>query len=457
MKALIIDDEKSIRLSLSHFLRRRGYEVQESNSCGEALVMAKEWLPDLVFLDRLLPDGDGESLLPHLVAPEIGACVIMMTGCVELDKAVQAMRNGAEYYFPKPLDLQQVALILDRLEEQITLKNKVGHHRRLCEVGGDNDVIIGESPQIIGMQRLIALLAKNSATPVLIFGESGSGKELAVRAIHRQSGAKGLLVEINCASLSEALLESELFGHEKGAFTDAKQMKRGLFELADNGTIFFDELAEMPLAIQAKLLKVLDTKTFRRVGGVVDVKSNARFIGATNRDITTMVGNGLFREDLYYRINVMPITVPPLRERGKDIALLAYFFVRSLSENMGKGWMRISPEAMSCLQHSYWPGNIRELKNIIERALIIADTREILPEHLPAEIRTTGGLPIPSPPVVETGGIRPLWQVEEEYIQQTLLATDNNHSRTALLLGISRSTLLAKLKKKKSVLKSDMH
>jgi DNA-binding NtrC family response regulator len=446
MKALIIDDEKSIRLSLTHFLGQRGHELKEAKSGGEALVIAKEWLPDLVFLDRRLPDMDGESLLPYLVAPEIGACVILMTGYVELDKAVQAMRNGAEYYFPKPLDLQQVAMILDRLEEQLRLKNEVGRHRQLYGQGGDADVIIGESPQIIGLQRLITLLARNSATPVLIFGESGSGKELAARAIHRQSGAKGPLVEINCASLSETLLESELFGHEKGAFTDAKQVKMGLFELAANGSIFFDELAEMPLSIQAKLLKVLDTKTFRRVGGVVEVKSNTRFIGATNRDLATMVRNGLFREDLYYRINVMPITVPPLRVRGNDIAILAYFFIKTLGESMGKEWMRISPEAMSCLQNSCWPGNIRELRNIIERALIIADTREIQPEHLPQEIRNSGGLPSPS---VAESEIRPLWQVEEEYIEQALLATDNNHSRTALLLGISRSTLLAKLKKKK--------
>src|SRR5512133_285656 len=446
MKALIIDDEQSIRLSLAHFLSKRGYDVQETKSGSEALVMAKEWLPDLVFLDRRLPDTDGESLLPHLVAPEIGACVIMMTGFVELDKAVQAMRNGAEYYLPKPLDLHQVALILGRLEEQFKLKNEVSHHRQLGGQSDYGDVFIGESPQIIGLQRLIALLSKNIATPVLIFGVSVSGKELAVRAIHRQSGVKGPLVEINCASLSEALRESELFGHEQGAFTDAKQMKKGLFELAANGTIFFDELAEMPLAIQAKLLKVLDTKTFRRVGGVVDVKSNARFFGATNRDIVGMVKNGLFREDLYYRINVMPITVPPLRQRGKDITILAYFFVKTLGESMGKGFMRISPEAMSCLQRYLWPGNVRELKNIIERALIIADTREIQPVHLPQDIKITGGLP--SPTVAESE-IRPLWRVEEEYIEQTLRATANNHSRTALLLGISRSTLLAKLKKKK--------
>jgi DNA-binding NtrC family response regulator len=376
-----------------------------------------------------------------------------MSGYVELDKAVQAMRSGAEYYLSKPLDLRQVSMILDRLEEQVRLKNDVSHHRHLCRQNGDADYIIGESPMIISMQRLLALMAKNSATPVLIFGESGSGKELAVRSIHRQSGAKGPLVEINCASLSEALLESELFGHEKGAFTDANQMKRGLFEIAAKGTIFFDELAEMPLPIQAKLLKVLDTKTFRRVGGVDDVSSNARFIGATNRDITTMVKNGLFREDLYYRINVMPITVPPLRVRGKDIATLAYFFVKTLGESMRKGWMEISPEAMNSLQHYHWPGNVRELKNIIERALIIAETREILPEHLPQEIRVAGGASrLPAHPGHAAGhsGIRPLWQVEEEYIKQALLSTSNNHSRTALLLGISRSTLLTKLKKKVS-------
>lgn len=446
MKALIIDDEKSIRLSLAHFLKLRGYELQEAECGSDALAIAKEWLPDLVFLDRRLPDMDGESLLPFFVAPEIGACVILMTGHVELDKAVQAMRNGAEYYLPKPLDLQQITDILDQLDVQLKLKHEAWHHRQLREQGSDVDVIIGESPQIVVLQRLITLLAKNQATPVLIFGESGTGKELAARAIHHQSGAKGPLVEINCASLSEALLESELFGHEKGAFTDAKQVKKGLFELADNGTIFFDELAEMPLAIQAKLLKVLDTMTFRRVGGVVDLKNNARFIGATNRDIALMVRNGLFREDLYYRINVMPITVPPLRERGKDIAILGYYFVKTLGESMGKAPKRISPEAMECLQQSSWPGNIRELKNVIERALIISDTREILPEHLPLELRNTGGTP--DTPVAGSE-IRPLWRMEEEYIEHVLSATNNNHSRTAVLLGISRSTLLAKLKKKK--------
>lgn len=445
MKALIIDDEKSIRLSLAHFLRPRGYELKEAGCGNEALALTKEWLPDLVFLDRRLPDMDGESLLPYFVAPEINASVILMTGYVELDKAVQAMRKGAEYFFPKPLDLQQVALMLDRLEVGFKLKNEINHHRRLCGQNGTSDIIIGESPQIIVLQRLIDLMAKNSATPVLIYGESGTGKELVARAIHRQSGATGPLVEINCASLSETLLESELFGHEKGAFTDAKQVKRGLFELAADGTIFFDELAEMPLAIQAKMLKVLDTMTFRRVGGLADIKNTARFIGATNRDIAGMVKSGLFREDLFYRINVMPINVPPLRDRGRDIDMLSYYFVKTLGESMGKGTRKISAEAMNCLKRTSWPGNIRELKNVLERALIISETREILPEHLPQELRISDSF---APPKVTENEIRPLWQVEEEHIEKALLATSKNHSRTASLLGISRSTLLAKLKKK---------
>ena len=444
MKALIVDDEPGVRLPLAHFLRQRGYELLEAESSGDALAKAREWLPDLVFLDYCLPDLEGETLLPYLVAPEIGACVIMMTGFVELDKAVRAMKSGAEYFFPKPLDLQQVALILERQEEQFRMKSELSYYRQVVGEHGEGDTIVGESPQMVRLQRLISLLAMNSSTPVVIFGESGSGKELVARAIHRQSGVKGPLVEINCASLSEALLESELFGHEQGAFTDAKRMKIGLFELAENGTIFFDELAEMPLAIQAKLLKVLDTRMFRRVGGVADITSNARFIGATNRDISAMVKQGAFREDLYYRIHVMPVTVPPLRERGNDIVILADYFVRSIGSDMGKGRMRISPAALRCLRTSAWPGNVRELRNVIERALILAEGHEILPEHLPLEIRGD------QPPVLPVADreIRPLWQVEEAYIEHALHVTGNNHSRTAALLGISRSTLLARLKRK---------
>jgi DNA-binding NtrC family response regulator len=444
MRSLIIDDEHGIRLSLGHFLQSRGYEVMGAESGSEGLTVARTFLPDLVFLDERLPDTEGEVLLPYLIAPEIGSCVMMMTGHVELDQAVRAMKKGAEYFFAKPIDFEQVAIILDRLEEQFKRKRDAGHYRELDDQLRDGQPIIGDSPPIIGVQRLIDLLAKNSSTPVLILGESGSGKELVARAIHRRSGVTGPLIEINCASLSETLLESELFGHEKGAFTDAKRQKSGLFEIAAAGTIFFDELAEMPIAIQAKLLKVLDTRTFRRVGGTADIRSNARFIGATNRDIARMVKSGLFREDLYYRINVMPITVPPLRERGDDIVKLADYFARVLGENMGKRHARIMPATLEYLRTFDWPGNVRELRNVVERALILAGEREVLPEHLPLEIRSPFGIPAAFLPTEE---FLPLLQVEEEHIARVLRATGNNHSRTASILGISRSTLLARLKK----------
>lgn len=444
MKALIIDDEASIRLSLGHFLARRGYEVSEAASGSEGLSVAREIMPDIVLLDLKLPDCNGEQLLPQLVAPEIDAKVLVMTAFADFDLAVRAIKIGAEYFFQKPFELDQVKIILDRVEKQLSLKKDLCKYRQLYEHSADDTDILGFSPQIIKIQRLIALLAKNPATTALILGESGTGKELVAKAIHRQSGATGPLVEINSASLSETLLESELFGHEKGAFTDAGKQKTGLFELAADGTIFLDEVAEMPLSIQAKLLKVLDSKKFRRVGGVVDITTNARFIGATNRDLLAHVKKGLFREDLYYRINVMPISISPLRDRGRDAVILAEHFARQLGLAMNKRELTISSAALELIAEYQWPGNVRELKNIIERAIIYTHEHEILPEHLPIELRK-------SPPAPVFNGTPPsalsLRQVEEQHISNVLQTTGNNHSRTAALLGISRSTLLAKLKK----------
>jgi two-component system response regulator AtoC len=268
---------------------------------------------------------------------------------------------------------------------------------------------------------------------------------VVAKSIHLLSGVIGQMVEVNCASLSENLLESELFGHEKGAFTDAKETKKGLFEIADGGTIFFDELAEMPLSIQAKLLKVLDSKKFRRVGGVADIQSSARFMAATNRDIVSMVKKGLFREDLFYRISVLPIHVPPLRERGKDITILAGYFADRISESMGKGKPLFSPDTLGFLQKYNWPGNVRELKNVIERALILSNNAEIHPVQLPAEIIRN------SSEIVDFTGfneLRPLSKIKDDYIDHVLKITGNNHSRSAAILGISRSTLLAGLRKK---------
>lgn len=446
MKALIIDDEQGIRIALGHFLRGRGYEVYEAASGVEGGRMARTHLPDLVFLDQNLPDMPGDTLLPLLISPEIGACTMMITGHVEIDHAVRIMKRGAEYFFPKPVDMQQLSVILDGIEERLQRRYEAAHHRQLTGGNGGSTTLVGLSSHNLRVQRLISLLARNLSTPVLIMGESGTGKELVARAIHEQSGVSGPLVEINSASLSENLLESELFGHEKGAFTDAAKSKRGLFELASNGTIFFDELAEMPLVIQAKLLKVLDTKSFRRVGGLEDLQSSARFIGATNRNIAELVRKGLFREDLYYRINVLPITLPPLRERGGDIVLLADHYIDKLGTEMGKPGIVASTDFMDALLHYRWPGNVRELKNVIERAIIIADGNVITAAYLPAELRFAQSkvfVPESSP------GFPTLQDVEDDHIRRALQYTDNNQSRTAAILGISRSTLHVKLKRLK--------
>jgi len=442
MRALIIDDEAGIRLPLTHFLAGRGYETAEAATGADGLATARTILPDIVFLDQRLPDCQGEEILRQLVAPEIGACVIMMTAYVEIDQAVRAMKQGAEYFFPKPFDLAHLAMILESVESRHKLKQEILVHRTLQQSGTDTD-IIGRSPGIISAQRLISLLAANRTTPVLIFGESGSGKELAARAIHRLSGISGPLVEINSATLSENLLESELFGHEKGAFTDAAKTKSGLFEVAENGTIFFDELGEMPLAIQAKLLKVLDTKTYRRVGGVADLKTNARFMGATNKNLPELVKRGEFREDLFYRINVLPVQMPPLRERGTDIVLLAEHFIRTLGAEMGRTKLSLADSVLAALAAYRWPGNVRELRNVIERALILAEGKVIDFQHLPGEIKTMPA----HPPLSANSALKTLQQAEDAHIKAALEFTKGNHSRTAALLGISRSTLLLKLKK----------
>lgn len=445
IRALIVDDEYSIRLALNHFLSGMGYEVMEAETGESALGIVRMFLPHIVFLDQRLPDCNGEDLLEHFTSPDIGASVVMMTAWVDLDKAVLAMSKGADYYFPKPLDLKHIAVIIGKIEKKIQLFEEIQYFRRMSEMHDNDCMMLGNSPQIIKVQRLTTLLARNKNTPVLILGESGSGKELVAKSIHILSDVKGQFVEINCASLSESLLESELFGHEKGAFTDARETKKGLFEIADGGTIFFDELGEMPLPIQAKLLKVLDSQKFRRIGGVTDIRSCTRFVAATNRDLVSMVKKGLFREDLFYRISVFPLHVPPLRERGEDVSLLACYFAAGISERMGKVKAVISPEAMRCLQSYNWPGNVRELKNVIERALILSTDGVILVDHLPMVMRNPNSGPVG---LSEFSGLRPLKQVKDEYVDYVLKATGNNHSRTADILGISRSTLLSGLKKK---------
>lgn len=443
MRALIIDDEPGVRIALAHFLRSRGYETVAAESGASGMNLARKSPPDLVFIDYRLPDMDGEALLPELLAPEIGACVLMMTAYAELDQAVRAIKNGAEYFFSKPIDLERLALILDSVENRMELLREGSRYRYLNEQTSDSSGLIGSCPQMLAVKKLILLLARNPSTPVLVLGESGTGKELVTRSIHKQSGVVGQLVELNSASLSETLLEAELFGYEKGAFTDAGKAKQGLFEVAANGTMFFDELTEMSLSIQAKLLKVLDTKFFRRIGGVVDLVSSARFIGATNRNIAGLVASGLFREDLFYRINVIPISLPPLRERGDDVIMLAEHFIRQLGTEMGRGRPVCSSGFTKAVREHNWPGNVRELRNVIERSLILADGNELTEKHLPNEL-TSGRAVMSADPIAMPG--RRLRDVEADHILQTVKFAGGNLSNAAKILGISRSTLHLRLK-----------
>ena len=443
MKALIIDDEAGIRISLGHFLKARDYRITEAANGTDGIATARKDPPDLVFLDYRLPDCDGEELLSRLVSPEIGACVIMMTGYAEVDKAVRAIKSGAEYFFSKPLDLDRLTTILENIEARHRLQRDEIHYRKLSEETAAQTDMIGSCPQMLSVKRLISLLSRNQYTPVLILGESGTGKELVARSIHTQSCVTGQLVELNSAALPENLLEAELFGHEKGAFTDASRTKPGLFEVADKGTIFFDELADMPLAIQAKLLKVLDSKQFRRVGGIVDLTSSARFIGATNKNIVELVNSGQFRADLYYRINVIPINLPPLRERGDDIILLAWHFVKQIGLEMGWNKIPVAKSFMQLIKEYHWPGNVRELRNVIERALILADGKEVTELHLPQELRTAATV---SSPALTGAACRKLKDIEDEHIRHAVMIAAGNLSRAAALLGISRSTLHLRLK-----------
>jgi two-component system response regulator AtoC len=444
MKALIVESDPLVKDIMQNFLLSRRYEVSFAETASDGLLQAKKIQPDIVFLANELPDAVGIDLLQSFHINSDSLTLFLTTSAIPLKQAVHAMKHGAEYVLQKPVELDHLNDLLNRFENDF-------YHRSPVAKGVQKDgsvacyQLIGTSPLIVKLQRLIELLAHNISTPVLILGESGTGKQLVAQEIHCRSGVSGQMVEINCASLSENLLESELFGHEKGAFTDAKEAKKGLFEIAENGTIFFDELAEMPIAIQAKLLKVLDSGLFRRVGGVTDLRSSARIMAATNKDLSLLVEKGLFRKDLYYRINVLPVFAPPLRERGDDILILAEYFMRNIGACMGKRRMNFSAQAANYLKHYHWPGNVRELKNVIERALILAEKGEIDLEHLPAGLYNSYRSDDTDfrPSTIQ----RTLLQVEEEHILRVLKHTNNNHLRSADILGISRSTLIARLKK----------
>lgn len=446
-RILICDDEMLIRLWLEEHLREEGYEA-ESLGDGEALLEALDEKPaDLVLLDLRLPDGSGLDLLPRLKERDPLLPVIMITAYGEVDTAVAAVRAGAHHFLEKPIRLPELLVLIEQALEKRRLHRELDRYREGYRWQFSEVSLVGRSHAMRKVAELIARVTmKGNPTTVLIQGESGTGKDVVARAIHAKGPrASHPLIRVNCTALPESLVESELLGHEGGAFTDAKERKKGLLELADRGTVLLDEIGDMPPSAQAKLLGFLETQTFRRVGGVRDIPVDVHVLAATNRDLESAVPRGDFREDLFYRLNVIPIHLPPLRERPEDIAPLALHFVDVLCEEMRQPRRELSPEALRALEGYGWPGNARELRNVLERVLLLHDDDPLEPAHLPAEIlgaSADGDHLMVLPPA----GLD-LDDLERELICQALERTDGNKTGAARLLGLSRDTLRYRLEK----------
>src|SRR5512139_3888475 len=385
---LIVDDDEVMRETLSDVLRKRGYEIFSVGSGNGALSMIKKSIIDLILLDMRLPDIDGLEVLKKIKEFDTEILVIMMTAYSDVQTAVSSMKSGAYDYINKPFELDELKLLIEKGLETKSLINEVRRLHRQQKENYENSHIYGVSPQIHYVKELIGMISKTQKTSVLIQGESGTGKELAANAVHYSSKRSSRpLMKINCSAIPDSLLESELFGYEKGAFTDAKNTKKGLFELADGGTVFLDEIGDMKPFLQSKILRFLETKAFMRVGGEREIKVDVRIIAATNKDLEGLVKEGIFRKDLYYRLKVMVVEMPPLRERPEDILVLSNLFIEENNREHGKNVKAFSPEAKKLMTHYHWPGNVRELRNVIERAMILSEQEFITPEQLPFELR----------------------------------------------------------------------
>jgi two-component system response regulator AtoC len=444
-KLLIVDDERLIRWSLEQTLAKDGYEVS-SVPTGEAVLAAvRQDPPDLILLDLKLPDTDGLQVLRQIRELTPHVQVLIMTAYADVGTAVQAMKLGAYDYISKPIDFESLAVTLRNALEASQLRWKVRLLRETHLQPFRFDQIVGTSAAIREVVAVARKVAQSETSTVLIQGESGTGKDLLAKAIHYEGArAEEPFMEIACTAMPETLLESELFGHERGAFTDAKVQKRGLLELAHGGTVFLDEIGDMSGGLQAKLLRILEEHRFRRVGGTKDIAVDIRVIAATNRDLRQTVETGAFRQDLYYRLQVVTITLPPLRTRREDIPLLARHFLEHFSREFKKRLPALSPAAERLLMQDAWPGNVRELRNVIERAMILEDTGELLPAHLPPEIARLAA-PAPRFRLPEAGVV--LEEVEREFVRQALELTGGNQTRSARLLGLTRDELRYRVKK----------
>ncbi len=448
-RVLVVDDEYLIRWTLQKNLEKEGFEVFLAETGEEALDKLQEEAPDLMLLDIKLPGMDGYEVLERALKIDPGIITIMITAFEDVEKVVRAMRLGAFDYITKPFDFSKIYLSIQKALEASQLKREIRHLRREQKSRFGFDSIVAVSQEMERVLQIAGKIAQSDAATVLIQGESGTGKEVVAHLIHERSKRQEMpFITVNCANFPEQMLENDLCGHEKGAFTDAKEVKKGLLEVADGGTLFLDEIGDMSPNLQGKILRLVEQRNFRRIGGIKDIQVDIRILTATNKDLLKLKEEGQFREDLFYRINVASIRIPPLRERPDDILPLTKYFVQKYNEEFHKNFQKISKGVEDFLGNYDWPGNVRELKNVIERAMILGEGDTLLMEHLPIEILGQAskqggaieGIRIPSE------GIS-LEKVEEALVKQALKMTNGNQTRAAKLLDISRDALRYRMQK----------
>jgi two-component system, NtrC family, response regulator AtoC len=440
---LVVDDEALIRWSLTERLKSEGYSVLEADTGRAALERLAEGV-DLVLLDYRLPDTDGVSVLRKIKELDQDTLVILLTAYASVDTAVEAMKLGAYHFANKPFNLDEVAALVERALETTRLRREVRQFRTNAARPYSLERIVGSSPAVTALRHLVARVAISPSSTVLLTGESGTGKDLVAKIIHYTSDrASRPFMNITCSALPEHLLESELFGHERGAFTDARVQKKGLLEAADGGTVFLDEIGEMTPALQAKLLRFLEEKSCRRVGGASDIRVDVRVIAATNRNLEEEVGKSHFRSDLFYRLNVLPIVMPPLRSHAEDIPLLIEYFIDGFNTEFRKKVLGATPAAYAVLQQYGWPGNVRELRNVIERAMLLSDHDRLDARDFAALSRGAAAgdeFELPAKGV-------DLEQLERSLVIQALRRCGGNQTRAGALLGLNRDQIRYRIEK----------
>ncbi len=447
-RVLIVDDDRATSAGMADVVEEWGYEPEVADTVKAGWASINKLIPDVAIVDLKLPDGSGLDLLHKIKDTYPDVSVIILTGHATVDSAVKALKVGAEDYVTKPVDLPRLQVILKSVEDKQMMKQEIIELRRQLQKMGALGHLVGKSPR---MQRLFEELemVANTDANVFIVGESGSGKEVVANTIHYLSRRRNKpFIAFNCGAISPTLIESEIFGHEKGAFTNAIKRREGYFELAKGGTVFLDEITEMPIELQVKLLRVLEEGKFRRVGGNEEINIDARIVAASNRDPQKAIADGKMREDLYYRLNVFPIEVPPLRQRLEDIPLFSHFFLQKLNETEEKKVDKIDPDFIEALQGYEWPGNVRELRNVINRAFIMARTDTLTVECLPDKLAGNRRKRSKDAVTIPLGA--PMEEVERIVIEETLNMTDGDRRKTAEILGISYKTLYNKTKKYKS-------